>query len=148
MGAQNLNRVLITGNLTRDPETRQFPSGGSVASMRVAVNGRRKNGDQWEDKANYFDVSAFGGLGDNCQRYLSKGSGVAIDGRLDWREWTDKEGNKRQSVEIVADNVQFLGDGGSSNQSSSQVPAQQQAEGYGFDAPSQPYASQYGGGDF
>lgn len=114
MAAQNINRVIITGNLTRDPETRALGgSGSSVTSMRVAVNGRRKNNStqQWEDKPNYFDVTVWGAAGENAQRYLSKGRGVAIDGRLDWREWTDKEGNKRQSVEIIADNVQFLSDG-------------------------------------
>ncbi|MEN0015357.1 MAG: single-stranded DNA-binding protein [Solirubrobacteraceae bacterium] len=114
MAAQNINRVNITGNLTRDPELRQLPnSGSSVCSLRVAVNGRRKNNQsgQWEDKPNYFDVVVWGAAGDNAARYLSKGRGVAIDGRLDWREWQDKEGNKRQSVEIVAENVQFLSDG-------------------------------------
>lgn len=114
MAAQNINRVILTGNLTRDPETRQMPSGGSVTSLRVAVNGRRKNNQsqQWEDKPNYFDITVFGAQGENVSRYLTKGSGIAIDGRLDWREWQDQQGNKRQSVEVIADNVQFLSTGG------------------------------------
>lgn len=114
MAAQNINRVILTGNLTRDPETRTMPSGGSVTSLRVAVNGRRKNGQtqQWEDKPNFFDVTVWGAQGENVSRYLTKGSGIAIDGRLDWREWSDQQGNKRQSVEVVADNVQFLNTGG------------------------------------
>jgi single-strand DNA-binding protein len=113
MGAQNVNRVVITGNLTKDPETRSLQSGSTVTSLRVAVNGRRKNGQtgQWEDKPNYFDVSVWGAQGENVQRYLTRGSGIAIDGRLDWREWQDQQGNKRQSVDIIADNVQFLGGG-------------------------------------
>jgi single-strand DNA-binding protein len=112
MAGGNINRVIITGNLTRDPETRALPSGSSVTSLRVACNGRRQNRDtqQWEDVPNYFDVTVWGAQGENCQRYLAKGRAVAIDGRLQWREWTEKEtGNKRQAVDIVAESVQFLG---------------------------------------
>ena len=112
MAGGNINRVIITGNLTRDPETRQLPSGNSsVTTLRVACNGRRLNrqSEQWEDVPNYFDVTVWGAQGENCQRYLSKGRGVAVDGRLQWREWQDQQGNKRQSVDIVAESVQFLG---------------------------------------
>ena len=113
MAASNINRVTITGNLTSDPELRSLPSGSSVCKLRVAVNTRRKDGasGEWVDKANYFDVTVWGAQGENCSRYLSKGRGVAVDGRLEWREWQDQQGNKRQSVEIVADTVQFLGGG-------------------------------------
>ena len=110
MAATNINRVVLTGNLTRDPELRSLPSGMSVCSMRIACNTRRKNnatGD-WEDKPNYFDVTVWGAQGENCARFLAKGRPVALDGRLEWREWQDKEGNNRQSVEIIADAVQFL----------------------------------------
>jgi single-strand DNA-binding protein len=113
--AGNINRVIITGNLTRDPELRALPNGGQqVCSLRVACNGRRRNSEgQWEDAPNYFDVTVWGSQGENCARYLSKGRGVAVDGRLQWREWTDKNsGQKRQSVDIIADTVQFLGGGG------------------------------------
>jgi single-strand DNA-binding protein len=111
MAGSNINRVIITGNLTRDPELRSLPSGNSVCSMRVACNGRRRNPStqEWEDQPNYFDVTVWGAQGENCSRFLSKGRPVAVDGRLQWREWTDKEGQKRQSVDIVADSVQFLG---------------------------------------
>ena len=112
MAGGNINRVIITGNLTRDPETRSLSSGSSVTSLRVACNGRRLNRqtEQWEDVPNYFDVTVWGAQGENCQRYLAKGRGVAIDGRLQWREWAEKEtGNKRQAVDIVAESVQFLG---------------------------------------
>jgi single-strand DNA-binding protein len=112
MAGSNINRVTITGNLTRDPETRALPSGGSVTSMRVACNGRRRNPQtqDWEDVPNYFDVTVWGAQGENCQRFLTRGRPVAIDGRLQWREWTDKEsGLKRQAVDIVAETVQFLG---------------------------------------
>lgn len=110
MAASNINRVILTGNLTRDPELRHLPSGTAVCKLRLAVNSRRKdNTGQWIDKPNYFDVTVWGAQGENCANYLSRGRPVAIDGRLDWREWEDKEGNKRQSVEIIADSVQFLG---------------------------------------
>ena len=111
MAATNINRVVLTGNLTRDPELRSTASGMSVCSLRIASNTRRKNqatGD-WEDKPNFFDVTVWGAQGENCSRFLSKGRPVAIDGRLEWREWEGQDGNKRQSVEIVADAVQFLG---------------------------------------
>jgi len=117
MAATNINRVVLTGNLTRDPELRALPSGTSVCNLRVACNTRRKDGNEWVDKPNYFDVTVWGAQGENCANYLSKGRPVAIDGRLEWREWQDKEGNKRQSVDIVADSVQFLGsrEGGEGN---------------------------------
>jgi len=110
MAATNINRVVLTGNLTADPELRNLPSGTAVCKLRVACNTRRKGAaGEWEDKPNYFDVTVWGAQGENSARYLSKGRPVAIDGRLEWREWQDKEGNKRQSIEIVADSVQFLG---------------------------------------
>jgi single-strand DNA-binding protein len=112
MAGGNINRVVLTGNLTRDPDLRTLPSSGnSVCSLRLACNGRRKNNEtgQWEDQPNYFDITVWGAQGENCAKYLSKGRPVAIDGRLQWREWTDKEGNKRQSVDIIAESVQFLG---------------------------------------
>lgn len=110
MAASNINRVILTGNLTRDPELRHLPSGTAVCKLRLAVNSRRKdNTGQWIDKPNYFDVTVWGAQGENCSNYLSKGRPVAIDGRLDWREWEDKQSNKRQSVEVIADSVQFLG---------------------------------------
>ena len=110
MASANINRVTITGNLTSDPELRTLPSGTSLCRLRVAVNTRRKSADgNWEDKPNYFDVTVWGAQGENCATYLAKGRPVAIDGRLEWREWEAKEGGKRQSVEIIADTVQFLG---------------------------------------
>ena len=117
MAATNINRVVLTGNLTRDPELRSTASGMSVCSLRIASNTRRKNQatGEWEDKPNFFDVTVWGAQGENCARFLSKGRPVALDGRLEWREWEAQDGNKRQSVEIVADAVQFLGgreDGG------------------------------------
>src|SRR3954470_6765567 len=110
MAATNINRVVLTGNLTHDPELRSTTSGTSVCSLRIACNTRRKDASgNWVDKPNFFDVTVWGAQGENCAQYLSKGRPVAVDGRLEWREWEDKQGNKRQSVDIIADSVQFLG---------------------------------------
>ena len=111
--AGNINRVVLVGNLTRDPELRHTPSGTPVCSLRLAVNTRRKDETgQWTDKPNYFDITVWGNQGESCAQYLSKGRPVAVDGRLDWREWDAQDGSKRQAVEIIADTVQFLGSRG------------------------------------
>jgi single-strand DNA-binding protein len=133
LAASNVNVVVITGNLTQDPELRSTGGGTSVCEMRVAVNSRRKDqSGQWVDKPNYFNVVVFGAQADNCATYLSRGRPVAIEGRLDWREWEAKDGGgKRQAVQIIANTVQFLGsrDGGGApngNGGQQQTPPQQQ----------------------
>jgi single-strand DNA-binding protein len=106
----NINRVVLVGNLTKDPELRHTPSGTAVCKLRLAVNTRQKDPQgNWGDKPNYFDVTVWGNQGESCAQYLSKGRPVGVDGRLDWREWDAQDGSKRQAVEIIADNVQFLG---------------------------------------
>jgi single-strand DNA-binding protein len=111
MSQVNINRVVLTGNLTADPELRSLPSGTSVCKLRVACNTRRKDSASGEyvDKPNYFDVTVWGAQGENAARYLAKGRGVAVDGRLEWREWEGDDGSKRQAVEIISDSLQFLG---------------------------------------
>lgn len=134
MAASNINRVILTGNLTRDPELRHLQSGTAVCKLRLAVNSRRKdNTGQWVDKPNYFDVTVWGAQGENCKNYLSRGRPVAVDGRLDWREWEDKDGNKRQSVEVIADTVQFLGsrDGGGGQGAPAAAGAAGQGDSFG-----------------
>ena len=122
--AASINRVILVGNLTRDPELRHTPSGIPVCSLRVAVNSRRKDeSGQWVDKPNYFSVTVWGQQGENCAQYLAKGRPVGIDGRLDWREWETPEGNKREAVEVVADSVQFLGSRGDGEAAPQYVPA-------------------------
>jgi single-strand DNA-binding protein len=122
MSYSNINRVVLVGRLTSDPELRSLPSGTSVCGLRVACNVTRKSSEgDYTEKPNFFNVSVFGPTGESVHRYMSRGRRVAIDGRLDWREWETSEGTKRQTVEIVAESVQFLdgrGDYGNSNGSS------------------------------
>ncbi len=122
--AANINRVVLVGNLTRDPELRHTPGGTPVCSLRVAVNDRKRDeSGNWVDAPNYFSVSVFGNQAENCAQYLSKGRPVGIDGKLRWREW-EKDGVKREAVEIVADSVQFLGSRGDGEGGGNQfVPA-------------------------
>jgi single-strand DNA-binding protein len=114
--AADLNRVTLVGRLTRDPELRHTAGGDAVCSMRLAVSSRsRDENGQWGDKSNYFDIVVFGRQAETASNYLTKGRRIGIDGRLSWREWTAQDGGKRQSVEVVANDVFFLdsrGDGG------------------------------------
>jgi single-strand DNA-binding protein len=114
----SINRVVLVGRLTRDPELRALPSGASVCSMRIACNSSRKDVDgEWVDRPSFFDVSAFGASGESVSHYMRRGSRVAIDGRLEWREWETAEQEHRQAVSIVADTVQFLDSPGERSQS-------------------------------
>jgi single-strand DNA-binding protein len=106
----SINRVCITGNLTRDPELRSTGSGMAILKMGIAVNDRRKNGQtgEWEEVPNFFDVVVFGSRGESLSRFLSKGSKVAIEGKLRWSQWETPEGDKRSKVEIIVDDLEFL----------------------------------------
>ena len=113
----NINRVVLVGNLTRDPELKTLPSGSSVCDLRIAVNNRRKNQQtgEWVEEPNYFTISVFGQQAENCARFLAKGRAVAVDGRLRWRQWDAQDGSKREAVDVIAESVQFIGprgDGG------------------------------------
>ncbi|MBA3807244.1 MAG: single-stranded DNA-binding protein [Solirubrobacterales bacterium] len=108
MSQYSINRVVLVGRLTQDPELRALPSGTSVCAMRIACNSRQRDADgTYSERPNYFDVSSFGAAGENVAEFMRKGSRVAIDGRLEWREW-EAEQKKRQAVSIVADSVMFL----------------------------------------
>ena len=107
MSGFDINQLTISGNLTRDPELRNLTgSSQSVCSIRIAHNERYKDGDgKWQDRAQYFDVTIWGGLGEWISKNVASGDKVVVAGRLRWREWETKEGDKRQAVDITADSV-------------------------------------------
>lgn len=117
----SINRVVLTGNLTKDPELRQTGSGLSVLSIRLAFNDRRKNQStgEWENVPNFIDVTVFGSRGEALARYLQKGTAIGVDGRLRWREWETPDGAKRQAHEVIADDIDFTGSRGDSGGGSS-----------------------------
>lgn len=119
---QDINTVAITGNLTKDPELKQVGE-QSLCNLRVANNGRKKEGDQWVDAPNFFNVVVWGRQADACAQYLEKGRKVAITGKLRWHEWTQDDGSKRQAVEIAADTVAFVGGQPQANPPASGSPA-------------------------
>ena len=104
----DINHVVLVGRLTRDAELKYTASGQAVCKFSVAVNRRRKNGDQWEDEANYFDVVLWGRQGEALNQYLLKGKSVGVDGELRQDRW-QQDGQNRSKVEIVANNIQLLG---------------------------------------
>jgi single-strand DNA-binding protein len=105
MSGFEINTVTVSGNLTRDPEVRNLPSGQAVCSLRIAHNERFKDASgEWADRTAYFDVTIWSGLGEWMGRNLHKGQKVVVSGRLRWREW-ESEGQKRQAVDITADSV-------------------------------------------
>lgn len=123
----SINKVIITGNLTRDPELRSTASGMNVLKIGVAVNDRRKNQStgEWEEVPNFVDVTVFGNRAEPLSRFLSKGSKVAIEGKLRWSQWENPQGEKRSKLEVVADEVEFMSsrDGGSGGGSSYTPPS-------------------------
>ncbi len=111
----NVNVVVITGNLTEDPKLDYTGGGTPVTNLRVAVNGSRKDPKtgEWVNKPNFFTVTVWNNWATACTEHLVKGSPLAVEGRLDWNEWEAKDGSgKRQAVKIVANRVQFLGSAG------------------------------------
>ena len=120
-----INRVVISGNLTRDPELRQTAGGLPVLGFGVAVNDRRKNQStgEWEDYPNFVDCTMFGARAASVAKFLSKGAKVAIDGKLRWSQW-DKDGQKRSKLEVIVDELEFMSRNG--NQSAPQVSPQPQ----------------------
>jgi single-strand DNA-binding protein len=102
------NKVILLGNLTRDPELRYTPGGTAVATFGLAVNSRIKQGDDWKEEPCFVDIVTFGRQAENCSEYLSKGSAVLVDGRLKYSKWENQEGQTRTKLEVVANNVQFM----------------------------------------
>jgi single-strand DNA-binding protein len=109
MSYTSINRVVLVGRLTRDPETRPLPSGTSVCGLRIACNASWRDADgDLREHPNYFDVNVYGTSADSVGRYTRKGSRVGVNGRLEWREWETDDQQRRQAVSVVAERVQFL----------------------------------------
>jgi len=106
--ARSFNQVILMGNLTRDPELRQIPSGQSVTSFSLALNRSYKVNDEWQEATDYIDVVAWGQLGERVAQYVTKGRPVLVNGRIQSRSW-EQDGQKRSKVEVVANDVTFLG---------------------------------------
>lgn len=126
-----INKVMITGNLTRDPELRQTPAGTQVLNFGVAVNDRRKNQQtgEWEDYPNFVDCVVFGNRAEPLSRFLAKGAKVAVDGRLRYSAW-EKDGQRRSKLEVVVDDVDLM-----SSRAAAQQPVQGASQAYAASAP-------------
>ena len=120
----SINRVIISGNLTRDPELRSTASGLPVLGFGVAVNDRRKNQQtgEWEDYPNFIDCTVFGARAESLSRFLSKGAKVAIEGKLRWSQW-EREGQKRSKIEVIVDELEFMTSRGDSAGTGQASPA-------------------------
>lgn len=104
----NFNKIIIMGNLTRDPELKCLPSGTPVTNFSIAITDKYKKGDEMVENVSYFDVVVFSKQAESCNQYLIKGSPVLVEGRLQQRRWKDKDGNNRSKIEIIASKVIFL----------------------------------------
>jgi single-strand DNA-binding protein len=104
----SLNKVILLGNLTRDPELRYTPNGTAVSSFGLAVNRRYRQGDDWKDEVCFVDIVTYGRQAETVGEYLSKGSMALVEGRLQWRSWESEDGQRRSKHEVVANTVQFM----------------------------------------
>jgi single-strand DNA-binding protein len=133
----SINKVVITGNLTREPELKRTASGMAILNLGVAVNDRRKDpkSGEWGDYANFIDCVMFGTRAESISNYLHKGIKVAIDGKLRWSQW-EREGQKRSKVEVTVDDIEILTPkGDQTNSSQVQAPIEVSAEVYDDDIP-------------
>jgi single-strand DNA-binding protein len=101
--------VILVGNLTRDPEVRYIPSGTAVCDLGIAINERKKVGDHWEEETLFVDVTCWGRTAEICGKFLSKGSQVLISGKLKMDSWVDKDGNKRNKIKVVCNEMKMMG---------------------------------------
>jgi single-strand DNA-binding protein len=104
----SFNKVILLGNLTRDPEVRYTPNGSAVASFAIAVNRKYKQGDDTKEEVSYIDIVVWGKQAESCGQYINKGDSVLIEGRLQQRRWETEDGQKRNKVEVVAERVNFM----------------------------------------
>lgn len=151
----DINRVTLVGNLTRDSQLKYTPGGMAICEFAIAINTRRKQGDEWVDEANFFDVTLFGRQGEAIQRYLLKGKQVGVDGRLKQDRWQDKEtGQNRSKVVVIAENVMLLGGGGGGSGSGGYNDGARTSSSGGAAPPRQPSGGKaadddgFGGDDF
>lgn len=129
----SINKVVLTGNLTREPELRRTASGAAVLGFGIAVNDRRKNPQtgEWEDVPNYFDCTMFGTRAESVSQYIGKGSKVAVEGKLRWSQWQDKQsGQNRSKVSVVVEEIEFMS---RNQQATPQQP--QQGDYFDYDIP-------------
>ena len=142
----SINRVVISGNLTRDPELRATANGTSVLGLGVAVNDRRRNPQtgEWEDVPNFVDCTMFGARAEGIARYLTKGTKVCIEGKLRWSQW-ERDGQKRSKLEVIVDEIEFMSSRTGGQQMGGQPYAAPMQQGYAapqqYGAP-QPYPEQ------
>lgn len=132
----SINKVVISGCLTRDPELRSTQGGMEILALGVAVNDRRKNQQtgEWEDVPNFIDCTMFGARAKSVSRFLSKGSKVAIEGKLRWSQW-ERDGQKRSKIEVIVDEIEFMTSRNDAPSQATAQPVRQQA----------PYQPQMGG---
>jgi len=136
----DINHVILVGRLTRDAELKYTQSGSAVANIGLAVNRRRKNGDQWVDEVNFFDVTLWGRSAEGLSNYLKKGTRIAVDGELRQNRW-QQDGQNRSKVEIVASSIQLLGSGNGNGPGNGDVNRGTTAENQS--APSQNYQNNF-----
>lgn len=120
----SVNKVILIGNLTRDPELRYTPKGTAVCTIGLAVNRKYKVGDETREEVTFIDISAWGGQGETLQKYLKKGAPLYVEGRLRLEQWEDKDtGKNRSRLTVICESFQFLGQGGGQRQASDDDPA-------------------------
>ena len=140
----SINRVIISGNLTRDPELRSTAGGLPVLGFGMAVNDRRKNQQtgEWEDYPNFVDCTLFGSRAENVAKFLSKGSKVAVEGKLRWSQW-ERNGEKRSKLEVIVDEIEFMSRSNASNESNpnAYTPQGQNAAYSGSQAPQSAFSA-------
>ena len=116
----SFNKVMLMGNLTRDPELRYTSGGTPLCKLGLAVNRRYRQNDEWKEEVCFVDITVWGKQAENCNEYLSKGGAIFVEGRLQQNRWESEDGKKHSRMEVVAENVKFLSRSGGSSQAASQ----------------------------
>lgn len=122
MPATNINMVIVTGNLTADPELKETSNGTPVCELRIASNASIKKEGNWTTKTNYFPINTWGAQAENVSKYLTKGSKIGVEGRLEYQSWESKEGKKQSRLVITAKQIEFLSKPKSAGSGSTEDP--------------------------